>query len=253
MAANQLSEEEIQFRKRARRRLVGAIALVLLMVTVLPMVLSDRQAKTPPQDIAISIPSQDGGNFTSHTMPVAPQQGSAPVELAPPLAQPNTATQEKTPEPTSASNPGSNASAQKKEAVKNDTPKNGQVTSSPAQAEDAPQENSSKQPDQAASKPTPKTESKSHNDPKPANPQKTPAKKGAFTVQIGVYTEGPKLTELVKKLGSQGFHVSQEKLETPKGTKIRLRTGSYSNRSDAESAVEKLKSAGVAAMVVAVK
>ena len=37
MAAEQSNEQEIQFKKRARRRLVGAIALVLLMVAVLPM------------------------------------------------------------------------------------------------------------------------------------------------------------------------------------------------------------------------
>ena len=71
MAANQLSEQEIQFRKRARRRLVGAIALVLLMVTVLPMLLDDREVKPTPQDIAITIPSQDGTGFSSRIVPAA--------------------------------------------------------------------------------------------------------------------------------------------------------------------------------------
>lgn|SRR5690554_156982 len=59
-----IDEQEIQFRKRARRRLVGAIALVLLMVTVLPMVLDDRSGTMPQQEIEISIPSQDD-NFES--------------------------------------------------------------------------------------------------------------------------------------------------------------------------------------------
>jgi DedD protein len=59
-----IDEQEIQFRKRARRRLVGAIALVLLMVTVLPMVLDDRTSSLPQHEIEISIPSQNGDEFT---------------------------------------------------------------------------------------------------------------------------------------------------------------------------------------------
>jgi DedD protein len=44
------------FRKRARRRLVGAIALVLLMVILLPRVLEDRAQTNTQQDIAIVMP-----------------------------------------------------------------------------------------------------------------------------------------------------------------------------------------------------
>jgi len=78
MANNQPSEQEIQFRKRARRRLVGAIALVLLMVTVLPMVLDDQQTpEAPLPEVAISIPSQDGDDFTSRVVPVEPEAAPA--------------------------------------------------------------------------------------------------------------------------------------------------------------------------------
>lgn len=93
MATEKLSEQEIQFRKRARRRLVGAIALVLLMVTVLPMVLDDREAQAPQPEIAVNIPSQDSGDFASRIVPVDPaaekpavpnQSSETPVEAAPP-------------------------------------------------------------------------------------------------------------------------------------------------------------------------
>jgi len=47
-------------KQRARRRLVGAIALVLAAVVILPMVL-DSHPKPVTNDIAISIPDQDGG------------------------------------------------------------------------------------------------------------------------------------------------------------------------------------------------
>lgn len=66
----QSDEQELQFKKRARRRLVGAIALVLLMVTILPMVLDDRSATLPQNEIAISIPGQDDEDFTSSVTPV---------------------------------------------------------------------------------------------------------------------------------------------------------------------------------------
>ena len=72
-----IDEQEIQFRKRARRRLVGAIALVLLMVTVLPMVLDDRSANLPQQEIEISIPSQDDDEFTSSVTPYNPESETA--------------------------------------------------------------------------------------------------------------------------------------------------------------------------------
>jgi DedD protein len=83
MANNQPSEQEIQFRKRARRRLIGAIALVLLMVTVLPMVLDDQDEQAPQPEIAISIPSQEGDDFTSRVVPVPVEAGTEPDEAAP--------------------------------------------------------------------------------------------------------------------------------------------------------------------------
>lgn len=77
----QLDEQEIQFKKRARRRLVGAIALVLLMVTILPMVLDDKSANLSQQEITISIPSQDGDNFTSDITPYIPENQQSDEEL----------------------------------------------------------------------------------------------------------------------------------------------------------------------------
>lgn len=97
MATEKLSEQEIQFRKRARRRLIGAIALVLLMVTVLPMILDDREAQSPQPEIAVNIPSQEGGDFATNITPAdqttenaaVPNQASAvPVEAAPPEPAP---------------------------------------------------------------------------------------------------------------------------------------------------------------------
>ncbi|MEO8767748.1 MAG: SPOR domain-containing protein, partial [Nitrosospira sp.] len=56
--AKTVSEEEIQLRKRARRRLVGAVTLVIAAVVILPMVL-DNKPEQRSQEIDIRIPSED--------------------------------------------------------------------------------------------------------------------------------------------------------------------------------------------------
>jgi DedD protein len=70
--AKAVSSEELQLRKRARRRLVGAVALVVLVVVFLPMIL-DNEPKPLSEDIAINIPSSPGEEDNSDSMPSEPQ------------------------------------------------------------------------------------------------------------------------------------------------------------------------------------
>ena len=58
-------DQELNLKKRARRRLVGAIALVLLMVIVLPMILKDRAATAPAEKITITLPSEQAQTTSS--------------------------------------------------------------------------------------------------------------------------------------------------------------------------------------------
>jgi len=76
------SEQEIQFKKRARRRLVGAVALVLLMIVILPMLLQDK-VEQAANEVVISIPGQD------HQLDVQPN--SDPVQV-PEAVQPSSNT-----------------------------------------------------------------------------------------------------------------------------------------------------------------
>lgn len=62
--AKAVSDEELQLRKRARRRLVGAVALVVIVVVFLPMIL-DNEPKPLSEDIAINIPSPSAGDENS--------------------------------------------------------------------------------------------------------------------------------------------------------------------------------------------
>ena len=81
--AKPVSEEELQLKKRARRRLVGAIVLVAAVAALLPMVL-DSEPKPTSQDINIQIPSPDAkGGFAAKVVPVpAPAGKAAPAAKA---------------------------------------------------------------------------------------------------------------------------------------------------------------------------
>ncbi len=71
--AKQLTDEEINLRRKLRRRLIGASALILTLVVVLPMLL-DSEPKIAGQDIELRIPAPDKvGEFVP---------GVASVELA---------------------------------------------------------------------------------------------------------------------------------------------------------------------------
>lgn len=87
--ARTISDEELQLKRRARRRLIGAVVLVTAMVVVLPMVL-DSEPKPVARDIAVQIPSADSGPFAGQIAPLPAQKNSkAPAkgaDSAPPPA-----------------------------------------------------------------------------------------------------------------------------------------------------------------------
>lgn len=70
------NEQELILKKRARRRLVGAIALVLLMIIILPGILQDKAALAPQESIKITMSEQQVENFNSSVVPVAPEVDS---------------------------------------------------------------------------------------------------------------------------------------------------------------------------------
>lgn len=66
-------------RRRARRRLVGAIALVVLIVVLLPIIL-DQQPRPVTQTLTVQIPSQDedAGPFNTRVLPPLPSPPEVP-------------------------------------------------------------------------------------------------------------------------------------------------------------------------------
>ncbi|MFM9836575.1 MAG: SPOR domain-containing protein [Methylophilaceae bacterium] len=90
------SDQELVFKKRARRRLVGAIALVLLMIILLPMILKDRAGSEPQEKITISLPNELSTTVTPNPAPspaefdsnIVPSEPEKLPEASPPEAAP---------------------------------------------------------------------------------------------------------------------------------------------------------------------
>jgi DedD protein len=72
------SEEALQLKRRARRRLVGAIALVTFVVIILPLILDKEPGPAGPP-LSVQIPSPDAGNFNTRIAPPAPPPPAAPA------------------------------------------------------------------------------------------------------------------------------------------------------------------------------
>lgn len=220
MAAEQLTDQEKDFRRRARRRLIGAVALVLLMVTVLPMLLDDRSNQTmPTTDVAISIPSQDDGSFTSKIVPVPPATSVATVPVAP-VVEPAPAAPVEPPAPPANTNDKSTAKAPVK------APEKTALQLDPPLA--------------AAKEPTDT----------PDKPADNAAKKGMVSVQIGVFSDPAKVKQVQAKIAALGLKTGVETLSTPTGPKLRMRSGPYATKTEAEQALETLKGAGFSPILV---
>jgi DedD protein len=81
-----VSEEELQLRKRARRRLVGAIALVVIAVIVLPLVL-DHEPRQPLRDVQVEMAPQAAPAPPEPTQD-QPTQPAPAIEPPPSPAEP---------------------------------------------------------------------------------------------------------------------------------------------------------------------
>ncbi|MDD3883488.1 MAG: SPOR domain-containing protein [Gallionella sp.] len=86
--AKELSDEELNLKIKARRRLIGAVALTLAVVVILPMVL-ESEPKSGGQDIELRIPSPEEVPPLIPAMPVPePLAEPAANDVAVPPASP---------------------------------------------------------------------------------------------------------------------------------------------------------------------
>ena len=78
---------QLQLKKRARRRLVGAIAIAGLAAVVLPMVM-DEEPRQPIQDVEIRIPGQNQTSFNPKLAKLRAVPAGSEKSPAAPMAEP---------------------------------------------------------------------------------------------------------------------------------------------------------------------
>lgn len=216
-------------KKRARRRLIGAIALVLAAVIGLPMIL-DSEPKPLSDDINIQIPSKD---------------------TAAPIAQSKALTTQKNSQPTAESlspdeevieAPASQvaAKAEVKPEVKAVEP------------EKKPQVAKVETPEHKVA--TPPTIAKTDHSDEAARARAIldgkantagPKASGKIVLQVAALATQDKVNELQKKLQGAGLKSFTQKVATESGERIRVRVGPFANEAEAEKARAKLTKLGL--------
>ena len=272
-------------KKRARRRLIGAIALALGVAVGLPMLL-DSEPKVPVNDIAIEIPSKDKVAAAPVPVPVpapVPAQGAAnngldqseeivdaplPAKSKPvPMPTPVPATVIATAEPV------------KPEYVE---PKPVKVEPKVEPKHEAKPEPKleAKREVKPEPKPEPKHEVKPEPKPEPkpvkveksnddaaralailegkpaARAEAKPAEKsaeadsGRFVVQVAALATQDKVDELQAKLRDAGINSYTQKVSSAGGQRIRVRVGPFGSRDEAEKTRAKLQKLGLGGSLV---
>src|SRR5450830_1523967 len=232
-------------KKRARRRLIGAIALVLAMVILLPMVL-DSEPRPLADDIAIQIPSKDGKDTT-----VKP--GEPPAAVADkPVLDPDTPVLPVVP-----------ANAALPEAAPVQTPELIQPAAktdlkAPALESKMPERSDERKKDagKADDKPQPDDSARAMAilEGKASTAEKKPAATaagGKFVIQVAALATQEKIDELRGKLSKAGIKSFTQKVATQDGERTRIRVGPFASKEEANKMRAKINKLGLNATLVA--
>ena len=221
-----------ELKRRARRRLVGAIVLALAAAVILPLLL-ESDPKPLGDDVSIQIPPIDSGKFITPLSPGKGVDGKAAPDRA-----------------------GALTSA-KPAPVAPDSP----VEAKPADALDAsgkPAE-AAQRPPEGAPTPGPTATSTVTANPEPQKPAASKAEPdsrpngvspaGSFVVQLAAFADAKAAPALASKLKTSGFPAYTETLKTQQGTMRRVRVGPYATREVADAELAKLNAAGYRGVV----
>ncbi len=257
------NEQELSLKKRARRRLVGAIVLVLLMLVVLPRILQDRVALVPQEAIKITMTeSADHQQLNAASVAGTPVQTPTLPQVDPNLDSATKTPVPETPTPAGVVEKSDNLKSANNNADSKNTlalesiAKDAKTTDQKVTEPKATLANGLRLPDVSE----PKVSDLKLVDSKPLvakvvdskidDVKTTQKKDGNFSIQVGVYSEVANVKQLQAKLKETGFNSHTQKITTPKGEKIRLRAGSFVTRQEANAAIPKLQKIGLSGMVV---
>ncbi|MBY0266849.1 MAG: SPOR domain-containing protein [Burkholderiales bacterium] len=239
--ARNVSDEELQLKKRARRRLVGAVVLVTTVAVVLPMVL-DSEPRPANQSINIQIPAQDAGVIAKTPAPLKPAEPAAPAaEATKPETKPEAAPPVAAVAPKAEPKVEAKAKPESKPEVK-------------AEAKPAETKVAETKPVETKAAETKATETKAPAKPaeskpaeiKPAKAETPKAKEvakatGGFVIQVAALSDAAKAKELQAKIAGGGLKAYTEVVQTSKGPVTRVRVGPYASREAAEKARPQLQ------------
>lgn len=224
MAEQDTTPDELQLKKRARRRLVGAAALALFAVIILPMVM-DREPRPLNQDIQVRIPSQDSTGFASKLLPGKPAATPMPAPEPKPVAEPKDAAPAKAePASAAAAKPAAAASAE-----------------APAKQTEKPASPEKKAAAEKPAAPEKKQDAAEKSAPKPAEAKAATDAAGQWVIQLGAYKEAGKVKNLMSKLKGINVPAYTEKVEAQQGSLTRVRAGPFPSQEAAEKARGRLK------------
>ncbi|HXT03726.1 MAG TPA: SPOR domain-containing protein [Casimicrobiaceae bacterium] len=252
-----------ELRRRARRRLVGAVVLALGVAVVVPMLLETEQ-KPLGENVSVRIPPVDDSKFVNRLNDNASKDAAKPVDAAkaadaakdvsggPASAAAaddaaNTASANQSPPRTAATD-----RAPKYDTRISDLAAPSGVTNAPA-ASGAPVPPPTPATPVETVKPAPSTSTTAGvaNAVQANGATTTPHER--FAVQLAAFADDKGANSLAGRLKKGGYAAYTEPLKTSKGTLWRVRVGPYSSHEAAVAARDKLKSEGQSGIVAAVK
>jgi DedD protein len=246
--ARPISDQELQLKKRARRRLVGAVVLVSAVAVLLPMVL-DSEPKPTSRKVDIHIPSSDSAAPKSSTNPASSTVKESAPRTTASAAQADGASaagsqpsgSDPAPLTSKAEAPGSTAERAGTAAIGVPPP----LASAPPQAEVV------KSP-AAETKAAPHTPAKDATKAAARDDKGTlkDAANGSFVVQVAALADAARVKQLQKQMATVGVKTYTEVVSTKAGDVTRIRAGPYSSREAAEKARTQLKKVGLDGKVV---
>ncbi|MCL2829294.1 MAG: SPOR domain-containing protein [Betaproteobacteria bacterium] len=245
------SDTSLLFAKRARRRLIGAVALVLLAAIVLPMVM-DRTPRQNEVEVQIHIPGQNEAPPFNPPLAPPPEEKPAVAPAVPVPAAPHP--EASPPAPSTPAVTLKPARIEKPE----EKPDNKPAASVPQHA----QQTQGAKPQQP---PTPEEAKRQEAEARRAaailsgaspnaaggSSSVSPPSAGQYVIQIGAFSNQANLKQTQNKLGSIGIKTYTEALSLPKGSVTRLRAGPFPSHEAAEKALRKMKDIGISGEISA--
>lgn len=242
-AVSAQSESVEVMRRRAKYRLIGATVLVFIGVVGFPM-LFDKQPRPIAVDTPIDIPDKNKVVALSVPAPAAIDTTQvARAEVSVPAEKPkeeHVLTAPPVKAPVVVSKPAVQA-----------------IHSEPKVAVKPAEKMPAKMPEKVVEKPVVKVVPRSDDGEKAlallqgrVPEKKGEATEGRFVVQVGAFAEESGARSVRLKVESVGLKTYTHVAQTKDGTRIRVRTGPYSVRADAEKAAEKIRKLGLPAAIL---